>query len=34
MSHRAGAAHAPDRRDREYEALGLAVKAVDSGWNW
>ena len=29
MSHRAGANFAPDRTDREYEALGLAVKAVD-----
>jgi CubicO group peptidase (beta-lactamase class C family) len=34
MSHRAGAAFAPDRTGREYEALGLAVKAVDSTWNW
>ncbi len=34
MSHRAGASFAPDRTDREYEALGLAVKAVDPGWSW
>ena len=33
QSHRSPAAHAPDRRDREFEALGLAVKAVDPGWN-
>lgn len=34
QSHRSPAAHARDRRDREYEALGLVVKAVDAGWNW
>ena len=34
MSHRAGAYHAPDRREREYEALGLTVKAVDPDWDW
>ena len=34
MSHRAGAAFAPDRTGREYEALGLAVKAVDPTWTW
>ena len=34
QSHRSPAAHAPDRRDREFEALGLAVKAVDPGWSW
>jgi len=34
MSHRGGGNMAPDRRTREHEALGLAVKAVDSGWNW
>ena len=32
MSHRAGGFFAPDRRDREFEALGLAVRAVDPGW--
>ncbi len=34
MSHRAGGNFAPDRRTREFEALGLAVKAVDPTWNW
>lgn len=34
QSHRSPAAHAPDRREREYEALGLAVRAVDPTWNW
>ena len=34
MSHRAGANLAPDRRMREFEALGLAVKAVDPDWSW
>ncbi len=34
MSHRAGGNFAPDRTDREYEALGLAVKAVDPSWSW
>ena len=34
MSHRAGADFAPDRRTRELEALGLAVKAVDPDWSW
>ena len=34
MSHRAGANLAPDRRVREFEALGLAVKAVDPSWSW
>ncbi len=34
MSHRAGAVFEPDRVDREYEALGLAVKAVDPSWSW
>ena len=34
QSHRSPAARAPDRRDREYEALGLAVKAVDPAWSW
>jgi CubicO group peptidase (beta-lactamase class C family) len=34
MSHRAGADLAPDRRVREFEALGLAVKAVDPTWSW
>ena len=34
QSHRSPAAHAPDRTDREYEALGMVVKAVDPGWSW
>ncbi len=34
MSHRSPAASARDRRTREYEALGLAVKAVDATWDW
>ena len=34
QSHRSPAAHAPDRLDREHEALGLAVKAVDASWTW
>jgi CubicO group peptidase (beta-lactamase class C family) len=34
QSHRSPAAHAPDRRAREREALGLAVKAVDPTWSW
>ena len=34
QSHRSPAAHTPDRRDREFEALGLAVKAVDPDWSW
>jgi CubicO group peptidase (beta-lactamase class C family) len=34
MSHRAGAELAPGRTQREYEALGLAVKAVDASWAW
>lgn len=34
MSHRAGAIFAPDRTEREHEALGLAVKAVDPTWTW
>lgn len=34
MSHRAGASFARDRRTREFEALGLAVKAVDPRWSW
>ena len=34
MSHGAGADLAPDRRTREFEALGLAVKAVDPSWSW
>ncbi len=34
MSHRAGANFAPDRTEREHEALGLAVKAVDPSWTW
>ena len=34
QSHRSPAAHARDRRAREYEALGLVVKAVDTEWNW
>ena len=34
QSHRSPVAHARDRRDREYEALGLVVKAVDAKWNW
>ena len=34
QSHRATAAHAPDRTDREYEALGMVVKAVDPEWSW
>jgi CubicO group peptidase (beta-lactamase class C family) len=34
MSHRAGAELAPDRTQREREALGLAVKAVDPSWTW
>ena len=33
MSHRAGANLAPDRRTREHEALGLAVRAVDPNWS-
>jgi CubicO group peptidase (beta-lactamase class C family) len=32
MTHRGNAA--PDRRTRELEALGLAVKAVDPTWSW
>ncbi len=32
MSHRAGASFARDRRTREFEALGLAVQAVDPTW--
>lgn len=34
MSHRAGGTLAPDRKDREDEALGLAVRAVDPEWSW
>ena len=34
QSHRSPAAHAPDRRGRELQALGMAVKAVDPGWSW
>ena len=34
MSHRAGGNLAPDRGDREDEALGLAVQAVDPEWGW
>ncbi len=34
QSHRSPAAHAADRRDRELEALALAVKAVDPDWSW
>ena len=34
MSHRAGGNLARDRRTREFEALGLAVKAVDPTWSW
>ncbi len=34
MSHRAGGNLSPDRRTREFEALGLAVKAVDPTWSW
>ena len=34
QSHRAPAAHAPDRTDREFEALGMVVKAVDPDWSW
>ena len=34
QSHRSPAAHAPDRTDREYEALGTVVKAVDPDWEW
>ena len=34
MSHRGGANLAPDRTTREFEALGLAVKAVDPTWSW
>jgi CubicO group peptidase (beta-lactamase class C family) len=34
MSHRAGESFARDRGEREYEALGLAVKAVDPEWDW
>ena len=34
QSHRSAAAHAPDRTDREYEALGMVVKAVDPEWSW
>ncbi len=34
MSHRAGGNLAPDRRTREFEALGLAVRAVDPTWRW
>ena len=30
----AGADLAPDRRTMEFEALGLAVKAVDPSWSW
>jgi CubicO group peptidase (beta-lactamase class C family) len=33
MSHRSGANLAPDRRTREHEALGLAVRAVDPNWS-
>lgn len=34
QSHRAPAAHAPDRTDREFEALGMVVRAVDPDWSW
>ncbi len=34
QSHRSVARHAPDRQEREFEALGLAVKAVDPAWSW
>ncbi len=34
MSHRVGGNLAPDRRTREFEALGLAVRAVDPSWSW
>ena len=34
QSHRSPAAHAPDRSEREREALGLVVKAVDPSWSW
>ena len=34
MSHRGGGNLAPDRTGREFEALGLAVKAVDPSWSW
>ena len=34
MSHRHGQTLSPDRNTRMYQALGLAVKAVDSSWNW
>ena len=34
QSHRSAAAHAPDRSDREREALGMVVKAVDPEWSW
>ena len=34
MSHRVGGDLAPDRRTREFEALGLAVKALDPSSNW
>ena len=33
QSHRSPAAHAPDRTDREYEALGMVVQAVDPDWS-
>ncbi len=34
MSHRAGGNLSRDRSTREFEALGLAVKAVDPTWSW
>jgi len=34
MSHRAGGNFSRDRTTREFEALGLAVKAVDAVWTW
>ncbi|MEM7415420.1 MAG: serine hydrolase [Gemmatimonadota bacterium] len=34
MSHRAGDRRSPDRNEREFEALGLAVKAIDPSWTW
>ena len=34
MSHRHGQTLSPDRDSRMFEALGLAVRAVDSSWSW
>ena len=34
MSHRRGGDLSPDRSERMFRALGLAVKAVDPSWSW